>query len=417
VALAQSDCVAWDAATPTAASRHVLSKVLAAKTREAFNSSMETETEAVAWVEAILNRVYSPYMHATVGSAGAEWRPRTFFSAKQRRYLWSDAFGVCSLLSLHHATKQRKFLVQAEALARDVHADLGFRRGSTRKRLSAQASAAAPLLGGLRIGKPQAHEDGQYFHYLTKWMFALLRLSAASGDARYLEWAVQLAAVAHRRFVLRDADGEPARMVWKRSTDLEHVMVSGEGTLDPFDGLVTFRLLQRASAEVGGSGYRPVLEREIADMQRLVDRRATALTMSDDALDLGQALWLASWFPDENWARRLASVSLAGLEKLAPHVFPTTALAVGDEHHTGFRLLFREMGAALGLQVAVIMDVEDGKAALPTVTQERREQWAVRVQRLLALWRHRLFDRDQDISPLMYAAALLPGVWSPSYAP
>lgn len=383
----------------------------------AFDSSMGTETEAVARVEAIVDRVYSPFMDVTVGSARAEWRPRAFFSTKQRRYLWSDAFGVCSLLSLHHATKQRKFLLQAEALARDVHADLGFRRGSRKKRLSAQASAAAPLLGGLRIGKPQAHEDGQYFHYLTKWMFALLRLSAAGGDARYLAWAVQLAAVAHRRFVLRDADGEPVRMVWKRSTDLERVMVSGEGTLDPFDGLVTFRLLQRASAEASGPGCRPVLEREIADMQRLVDRRAAALTMSDDALDLGQALWLAAWFPGEKWARQLASVALAGLEKLAPRIFPSTELAVGDEHHTGFRLLFREMGAALGLQVAVIMDAGDGKAALPTVAQERRELWAARVQRLLALWQHRLFDRDQDISPLMYAAALLPGVWSPSFAP
>lgn len=383
--------------------------------------------DAIARVEAILDRVYSPYMLVTVAPTSesctvaapteAVWRPRGFYSDKQRRYLWSDAFGVCDFLALYYATDQHKFLLQAEALVRDVHADLGFFRGSSTKRLSPLATEDAPLLGGLRIGKPQAHEDGQYFHYLTKWMFALYRLSAATGSATYLEWAVHLATVAHRHFVLLDANGAPVRMVWKRSVDLERVMVSSEGNLDPFDGLVTFRLLQRAKIKASGPNSRPVLEREIADMQRLVDRKALTLTMGDDALDLGQAVWLASWFPDEKWARRLTSVALAGLERLAPRIFPTSALSVGDELHTGYRLLFREMGAALGLQVAVVMSAKDGEAALRSVTKEQRELWAARVRRLLELWQHRIFDRDQDISPLMYAAALLPGVWSAQFEP
>lgn len=51
----------------------------------------------------------------------------------------------------------------------------------------APATDERPLLGGLRIGKPLEDgagwdNDGQYLHYLTKWMFALNRLSVVSGE-------------------------------------------------------------------------------------------------------------------------------------------------------------------------------------------------------------------------------------------
>ena len=50
--------------------------------------------------------------------------------------------------------------------------------------------------GGLRIGKPHSEGhldgDGQYFHYLTKWAFALDRMSLACGDPKYHRWAVQV---------------------------------------------------------------------------------------------------------------------------------------------------------------------------------------------------------------------------------
>ena len=50
--------------------------------------------------------------------------------------------------------------------------------------------------GGLRIGTPHSEGhldgDGQYFHYLTKWAFALDRMSLACGDPKYPRWAVQV---------------------------------------------------------------------------------------------------------------------------------------------------------------------------------------------------------------------------------
>ena len=41
--------------------------------------------------------------------------------------------------------------------------------------------------------------------------------------------------------------------------------------------------------------------------------------------------------------------------------------------------------------------------------------WAPRVQRLHAQWAPLLLDRDSDISPVMFCASLLPGVWQKAY--
>lgn len=55
---------------------------------------------------------------------------------------------------------------QADTLINDVHNTLGRERDSDRR--LGQASDGSPLLGGLRIGKPdpesQPNGDGQYFH-------------------------------------------------------------------------------------------------------------------------------------------------------------------------------------------------------------------------------------------------------------
>ena len=74
-----------------------------------------------------------------------------------------------------------------------------------------------PTAGGLRIGKslkergPQEpfderlewDRDGQYFHYLTKWMHALCRAAFATGEASYARWAIELGETAFRQFARR----------------------------------------------------------------------------------------------------------------------------------------------------------------------------------------------------------------------
>jgi len=64
-----------------------------------------------------------------------------------------------------------------------------------------------------------------------------------------------------------------------------------------------------------------------------------------------------------------------------------------------YRLAFRELGTALGVQV--------NPAAQP--------EWGPRVEELHQLWAPRALARDRDITPVMLAASLAPGVWDRRY--
>jgi hypothetical protein len=151
---------------------------------------------------------------------GPQWKPKPFAENKSR-YLWSDAFGVCNYATLYCETKDTQYLDQADALIKTVHDTLGKDR-RLEERLG-DSTDENPLKGGLRIGKkdPEGTRDGdgQYFHYLTKWMFCLNRMAIAKKDDKYNNWAIQLAKAIHNSFV-RDQDKERPRMYWKMSIDL-----------------------------------------------------------------------------------------------------------------------------------------------------------------------------------------------------
>ena len=46
----------------------------------------------------------------------------------------------------------------------------------------------------------------------------------------------------------------------------------------------------------------PVLEQETAELKRIIDHKFPHYD-SDDPLDLGEACWLAHWFPEEEWSQ------------------------------------------------------------------------------------------------------------------
>eukprot|EP00743_Colponemidia_sp_Colp-15_P014814 GILK01017641.1.p1 GENE.GILK01017641.1~~GILK01017641.1.p1 ORF type:complete len:291 (+),score=35.53 GILK01017641.1:113-874(+) len=240
----------------------------------------------------VLDSVYGKY------DPSKPWVPQAYTENKGR-YLWTDAFGVCSYISLFHVTRRSSYLDQADALIRNVHDVLGKNRAGTHR--LGHASEMHPTKGGLRIGKEDEEGtpdgDGQYFHYLTKWMFALSRMSIARSDAQYLRWAVELAQAIHPHFVYRRESSRP-RMYWKISTDLSHPHVASEGNLDPFDGLVTYSLLRDLSGDPS------VLRDEIQDMQKIVNSKYKSYS-SHDPLDLGEALWLAHWYSEDEWAKVL----------------------------------------------------------------------------------------------------------------
>lgn len=62
--------------------------------------------------------------------------------------------------------------------------------------------------------------DGQYFHYLRKWMHALHCTSRVTGDGQYDLWARELAQAAHQTFVYQPAQGESKRMAQERGVSV-----------------------------------------------------------------------------------------------------------------------------------------------------------------------------------------------------
>ena len=152
---------------------------------------------------------------------------------REQRYLWTDAFAVCNFLALHRATGSSEHLAHARLLVVHVHEELGRHRTDASRSgwisgLGEDEGRRHPTRGGLRIGKPlperradepydedlEWERDGQYFHYLTRWMHALARMARATGEARYLEWAVELAETAHAAFTYTSAHDGRRRLHW-----------------------------------------------------------------------------------------------------------------------------------------------------------------------------------------------------------
>ena len=269
-----------------------------------------------------------------------------------RRYLWTDAFAVANLIGLGRTLGDRTSTELAMQLVRCVHNVLGRHRPDDARRrwLSAEAGPAHPTRGGLRIGKPlperapgepldprlEWDRDGQYFHYLTKWMHALDQVSRAAREPMFNDWARELAEVAHRAFTV---DGVPRRMVWKMSVDLTRVLVPSMGAHDPLDGHVTCRQLDATAV---ATGRPPRLERQRDDFASMIDRAALATA---DLLGVGGLLFDAYRLDhlggDDDLVIGVLTAALAGMRAVR-----SQGQLAGPADR---RLAFRELGLAIGL--------------------------------------------------------------------
>jgi hypothetical protein len=312
------------------------------------------------------------------------WRPKKYADNKGR-YLWTDAFGVCNYITLFCETKEPMYLEQADALIKEVHDTLGKDR-ALKKRLG-NSTDDRPLLGGLRIGKEDPEGtpdgDGQYFHYLTKWMYALNRMTIVKNDPKYNDWALDLAKVAHDSFI-KGVNSDRPRMFWKMSIDLSYPAVDSEGNLDPFDGYVTYRALQESASDPNA------LKAHINTFEKMVMVKYPRYR-SNDPLDLGEALWITHFYPNEDWSKHVSEVSLNSLELL----FNRGYFRMPESRRLGFR----EFGTTIGTQVH------------PNASPE----WKERVQDLHTFWKERLYTRDHDITPVMFCTSLNPGVFMANY--
>jgi hypothetical protein len=212
------------------------------------------------------------------------------------RYLWTDAFGVVLYVSLYRELGENRWLDEAERLVTDVERVLGRPRG-------------------LRIGEA-ADRDGQYFHYLAMWLFALARL----GDLKpeYRQRGIALARDIHPAFVIPDRG-----VVWKMMEDLSGPYPGyGLGAMDAYDGYISYRLL-----------VSDALAPEIAEMSALIEQTWRTLKIEQD-LGLGMMLWLAHFFPEESWAASQTQRALETLDTMwggSTGIFQPCAMAAGHQ--------------------------------------------------------------------------------------
>ena len=352
---------------------------------------------------------------------------------RQIRYLWTDAFAVCNYLTLFRRTREARYAELAVHLVHSVHHVLGRHReddprGGWISGLGEVEGELHPTAGGLRIGKRLAERrphdaydarlewdrDGQYYHYLVRWMHALGRAAEVLGEARYLTWAVELADAAFGGFVYAPTAGAPRHMRWKMSIDLGRPLVASEGAHDPLDGLVASCAL-RAKLPPSSPG-RPGLEDQIGALAGMCAGRSWA---TDDPLGAGGLLTDACWV--DTLVREQGMDG--GLRDMEARLWKDAAASLGAVGRgypfrgpAGSRLAFRELGLAIGLSAVDILLESVG----PSV-DDRTLEGAREVRRHLALaeaivktWlsdEARAADswtEHEDINAVMLATALAP---------
>jgi hypothetical protein len=229
-----------------------------------------------------------------------------------RRYLWTDAFGVVLLVSMHAELHNKDYLDQAQWLVAEVNRVLGRPHG-------------------LRIGEA-ADRDGQYFHYLAMWLFAMAVLGRYVPAFR--QTGIELARDIHPAFLV------PGHGVWwKMKEDLSGPYPGyGVGGLDPFDGYVSYRLLDEKS-----------LAREIADMGQLIEGSRNLLITQD--LGIGMMLWMTQFFPAEDWAVTQRARGLTILDRL----WVDDGYFCREPELRDVKFAFTNYGVSIGLQAVKAM--------------------------------------------------------------
>ena len=278
----------------------------------------------------------------------------------QDRYLWTDAFAVQNFLALSSIYDDEKYKNLARNLIDQVHYALGrFAPDDTRtgwiSGLSEEEGKKHPTLNGLRIGKKELERqksepfdstkewdrDGQYYHYHTRWIHALLQAADPLENEQLLTNAAELCRAG--RHFLHKANGEP-RLYWKMSVDLSYPQVTSMGAHDPLDGYLTaLECSIMATDETDLSDYLETLEVVCSGKN----------WMTTDPLGLGGLLLNTvrsaelnrhTKLPESIRPRKLFEDTVQGLDKWE---FQTSLSSSAK-----YRLAFRECGLSLGLRVA-----------------------------------------------------------------
>lgn len=335
----------------------------------------------------------------------------------KRRYLWTDAFAVQAFFALSHALNAPAYRGRALKLIENVHYILGRHREDDEQSgwisgLSEEKGRKHPTMGGLRIGKElperkpderfneqmEWERDGQYFHYLTRWINALLQADRETDADKYASWAAELSQ-AGTKFVNDAGD----HMYWKMSIDLSRPLVASMGAHDPLEGLICSISTRNAAPDAI-----PDPRQVISGFSRLCAGNNWATT---DPLGIGGLLLnlvrvaelSASGvdLPDVIKPRKLWSDSLYGLKLYEQRFNPSNSAAQ--------RLAFRECGLSLGLRSLAGWRGRSEKDSLPF---DELDQFIPLADKIEAFWsepnnhRYSTWKEHLDINEVTLASSL-----------
>ncbi len=290
-------------------------------------------------------------------------------SEHPQRYLWTDAFAVCNYIELFRQTKDQTYLNLAIRLVSQVHHILGRHRDDDPRTgwissLNEEEGESHPTKGGLRIGKKlnerklgesynerlEWDQDGQYYHYLTKWMHALHCLCKVTQNSVYNKWGIELAQSAHKSFVYSPSFDGSKRMYWKMSIDLSYPLVPSMGQHDPLDGFITYNeLIENIPLKKSDLSY------EINDMVNICRNMSWNTT---DPLGIGGLLSDATRTVqliikyERDYLNLLSTILNSAL--LGVESFEKGEIL---NYPADYRLAFRELGLSIGLKgVETLLD-------------------------------------------------------------
>ncbi len=287
-------------------------------------------------------------------------------SSQPCRYLWTDAFAVCNLLELYRQTGEDSFKSLALSLVDQVHETLGRHRPDDSRSgwlsgLGEDEGRVHPTAGGLRIGKKmnergpadpfdenmEWERDGQYYHYLIKWMHALQCVATATSEGVYNRWARELARKVHAAFVFTSPVDGRKYIYWKMSIDLTRPLVPSMGQHDPLEGFIIYSRLQAGESDEPQESTRLDLSDEIKELADICRGRSW---LTEDPLGIGgllcNGLQLAQLMVRERSGQdklllAMLDSSLPGLESY----LKTNTLQLPAR----YRLAFREFGLSIGM--------------------------------------------------------------------
>jgi hypothetical protein len=293
---------------------------------------------------------------------------------KGSRYLWTDAFAVFNYLELFRQTSRYDYLDYTLRLIDQVHNVLGKHRSDDLREgwisgLNEAEGKRHPTIGGLRIGKEMAERkvnqtmdpalewdrDGQYFHYLSKWMLALDCASRIASNSNYHKWAMELGKTAHAKFMYVNPKDGSKQMYWKMSIDLTYPLVESMGQHDPLEGLITYLQLQTRLPDSRKISNELSLNSEIEEFFEMCEGLSWVTT---DTLGIGGMLvnsCVLMHLMQEKYYGKYESLLLQILEEIE---FGLNSIIHADifKLPASYRLAFRELGLSIGLHALELME-------------------------------------------------------------